>query len=142
MAIINSININQAQLAGNRVDNTSRPVVRQTDAGIKTNTPPSDPIPQQKHENSRLALGQRQSINASRNDAAVSIRTADKAMKTINSHIISMKKQLTIIVKNYPPFLTNDPDRVRALRSFSAFRKEIEALTIPPQNNGADKLFG
>jgi hypothetical protein len=46
-----------------------------------------------------------------------------------------MKEQLDIIVKHYPPFLSSSPDRIKALRSFSAFRREIDALTIPPQQS-------
>jgi hypothetical protein len=62
-------------------------------------------------------------------------------MKTIGDRITRMKSQLDIIVKHYPPFLTNSPDRIRALRNFSAFRKEIDALTLPPRDNGAVKLM-
>lgn len=135
MAIINTINTHQAQFSFNRVDTAADPVVRQTSAGKNIDTPQNDPVPLQKPEASRVALGQRQTINSSLNNAAVSIRTADRTMETIGKHISSMKSQLEIIVKNYPPFPPDSDERIRALRSYSAFRKEIDALTIPPPLN-------
>lgn len=141
MAIINTINTNQAQFSFNRVNTAADIEVRQASAGKNIDTPKNDPVPLQKSEGSRFALGQRQSINSSVNKAAMSIRTADRTMKTIGNHIGSMKSQLEIIVKHYPPFLTNSSERIRALRSFSAFRKEIDALTLPPLDEGAAKIM-
>lgn len=144
MAIINSININmnQVQFAVDRPDRTSTPVVRPTDAETKADAPKSDPLPpQQKLWDSHLALGQRQTSNSSLNEAAISVRTADKTMKTIGAHIKSMRSQLDIIVKHYPPFLSSSPDRIKALRSFSAFRREIDELSVPPADSGAAKIM-
>ena len=143
MATINSINMNQAPFVVNHADGTARPVVRQPGAGNMLTIPatPNEPLLQPKERSSHVALGQRQTINSSLNEAAVSVRTADRTMKTIGSRISSMRSQLDAIVKHYPPFLTTDPNRIRALRSFSAFRKEIEALTIPPGDIGAAKIM-
>ncbi|NTW65164.1 MAG: hypothetical protein HGB21_02450 [Nitrospirae bacterium] len=141
MAIINTISSNQAQFPFNRVDSVADPAIRQTNAGKDIGTPKNDPVPLQKHDGSRAALGERQTINASLNNAAMSIRTADRTMQTIGGHISSMRAQLDIIVKHYPPFLTTSPERVRALRSFSAFRREIDAMTLPPRNDGAAKIM-
>jgi hypothetical protein len=137
MAIITTtINMNQAQFAVNA------PVVRQKGATSSAAVPQApDPVPMQKHEVSRLVVGQRQSINSSLNGTAISIRTADRTMRTIGNHINSMRSQLDIIVKHYPPFLSTSPDRIKALRSFSAFRKEIDELTVPPLDNGAAKIM-
>lgn len=141
MAIIHTINASQAQFLFNRADTAADPVVRQASPGKNIDTPKSDPVTLQKTGGSRLALGQRQAISAFLNEAAISVRTADGTMKTIGTHIGGMKSQLEIIVKHYPPFLTTSPDRIRALRSYSAFRKEIDALTIPPRDNGAAKIM-
>jgi hypothetical protein len=142
MAIINNnIGMNQAQFSLNRTDTAAAPVVHQRSAGRSIDTPKNDTVRLNKFEGTHLALGQRQAINLSLNKAAISIRIADRTMKTIEKHVSSMKSQLDIIVKHYPPFLTNSPERIRALRSFSAFRKEIEALTLPPQENGAAKIM-
>jgi flagellin-like hook-associated protein FlgL len=141
MAIINTVNINQAQFTANRINTDGDPAIRQVSTGKNVDTPKNDSVTLQKPEGSHLALGQRQTFSSSLNKAAISIRTADMTMKTIGKHVDRMKSQLDIIVKHYPPFLSNDPLRIRALRTFSAFRKEIDALTVPPQDNGAAKIM-
>lgn len=142
MAIINNHrDMNLAPFSLNRAETAAAPVVRQRSAGKSIDTPKNDPVLLNTFERTHLALGQRQTINLSLNKAAMSIRIADRTMKTIGKHVSSMKSQLDTIVKHYPPFLTSSPERIRALRSFSAFRKEIEALTLPPQDNGAAKIM-
>jgi len=142
MAIINPINsMNQAPFAINRDDGTPGSAVRQTVADHKINTPPPNPLPQATLGNSHRALGQRQAINSSLNEAAISTKVADKTMKTIGARIGTMRSQLDVMIKHYPPFLSSNPDRIKVLRSFSAFRREIDALTIPPQNQGAAKIM-
>jgi len=42
------------------------------------------------------------------------------------------------IIKNYPPFLEGSKERVQMLKSFAALRREIDHLTIPPDDNGTE----
>lgn len=141
MAIIHSININSAQIAVNRGDSTSTPSVRQPASDVKSDSPKNASLSQSKLWDMHLALGQRQAVNLSLNKAAISVRTADKAMKTISTHIGSMKSQLSAIVKHYPPYLSSSPERIKALKAFNAFRREIEALTVPTQDRNAAKIM-
>jgi len=141
MEIINNINSSHTQLVINRADRSSDPLIRQTNGGDKAAISQDDTVIPTQHEISHHALGQRYAIDESLHRVAMSIRVADGTMKTIGDHIQSMRSQLDVMIKHYPPFLTGSPERIRALRSFSAFRKEIEALTIPPQDQGAAKIM-
>jgi len=69
--------------------------------------------------------------------AAGSISKADTAMKAIGGVLSEMKGQLEEIVKNYPPFPAGSSERVRMLKHFAALRREIESLTIPPDDKEA-----
>jgi hypothetical protein len=70
-------------------------------------------------------------------DAAGSISKADTAMNAIGGVLSEMKGQLEKIVKNYPPYPAGSSERVRMLKHFAALRKEIERLTIPPDDKEA-----
>lgn len=74
------------------------------------------------------------------NPLARSISIADKTIETIDSHIERMKAQLGSIVKNYPPFSPDSPERAQYLKSFIGLRREIEQLMIPP-DKGAERAM-
>jgi hypothetical protein len=131
MAIITTIQGNQPQFFEHRVNMGGDAEVRRARGGKNSAAPDDDIHNAHAHERSMVAFGQRQAINASLNKAAVSIRIADRTIKTIGAHITSMRSYLETIVKHYPPFLNDSPERIRALRNFSAFRREIDALTFP-----------
>jgi hypothetical protein len=38
------------------------------------------------------------------------------------------------IIKNYPPYPIDDPDRAKFLMSFNGLKREIEQMTIPPDS--------
>ena len=52
-----------------------------------------------------------------------------------------MKARLLRIVKNFPPFPPGSEERVKILRSFNLFRKQIDQLTIPPVVRDAMKIM-
>ncbi len=83
-----------------------------------------------------------QDVKARLSEVAASIRKADVTMDTIGRILAKMKSQLETIVKNYPPFPKDSSERVRMLESFAALKKEIEKLTIPPDDEGAAKIMG
>jgi len=72
---------------------------------------------------------------------AVSINVADTAIKTVNEYVEKMKAQLETIVKTYPPYPPGSAERVEILRSYSAFRKIIDQLTIPPPEDWTTKII-
>jgi len=82
----------------------------------------------------------RQSLNAKLNSIAKGIRTADRAMGQVASHIADIKAQLNTIVKHYPPFLAGSDERVEMERSFDAFKSLVDKLTLPPKDDDPLKV--
>jgi hypothetical protein len=85
----------------------------------------------------RLSSHRLDAIHSRLNDIAQRIRLADKTTATIETFIDKMKARLKTILKQYPPFPAGSEERVRLLRSFNAFRKQIDQLTIPPREDFA-----
>ena len=75
------------------------------------------------------------------NSAAATVRTADAVMQKIDNQIDQMKNQLMEHVKQYPPFDKASAERIRLLKQFVGFRKQIDQLTFPPDNYGAMKIM-
>jgi hypothetical protein len=82
-----------------------------------------------------------QSARSAFNTIAASVRRADRAMLEIEKKINQMKDRLGKHIKNFPPFLHNGEERVKLMRRFSSFRKQIDKLTFPPDNPGAAKIM-
>ncbi len=82
-----------------------------------------------------------QSFNATFNSVATNIHTADKAMGTMEKMIEKMSEKLETHVKNYPPFLPGSEERVRLLKSFQMFRKQIDKMTIPQEHKDAMRIM-
>jgi hypothetical protein len=57
----------------------------------------------------------------------------DRAMEAAITTINEMKKTLTSIIKDFPPYPVGSEERVHRLRDFAALRAMIERLTIPPE---------
>lgn len=94
-----------------------------------------------KIDRSKFPLSNRQASASSLNAVAHSIRIADQAMEEIGKHIQKMKNELKTHVKNYPPYPPGSEERAKILKAFSAFRKLIDELTIPPDDNSAAKIL-
>jgi hypothetical protein len=66
------------------------------------------------------------------NQAASVVRevgnTADKADQLLTK----MEESLGQVVKMYPPYPVDNPERVTLLNSFGGLRRQIDALTFPP----------
>ncbi|NTV95755.1 MAG: hypothetical protein HGA75_10100 [Thiobacillus sp.] len=73
----------------------------------------------------------------SERDAAIELgnraRTADTTFEHALELVKDMKTQLKAITKQFPPFATDSDERIRYLNEFSSLRKQVEALTFPPQ---------
>jgi hypothetical protein len=94
-----------------------------------------------KIDSSQFQFSRVQAARSSLNAVATSIRTADIAMDRIGKQIDDMKHKLQTHLKNYPPFLAGSEERVELLKSFSAFRRQIEQLTIPPDDSDAADIM-
>ncbi len=51
-----------------------------------------------------------------------------------------LRQQIGGLVKNYPPFPPGSEERMSYLRSISALRQQLEALTVPPAVEYAERL--
>lgn len=80
-------------------------------------------------------------IHSRLNNIAQSIRFVDRTTERIETFIDKMKARLKTILKQYPPFPPGSEERVRLLRSFNAFRKQIDQLTIPPREEFAKMVM-
>ena len=83
-------------------------------------------------EEGRNSQGRIQAQKAVQGEVAGRIRQAGALLDGVEEKINKMDEALTGIVKHYPPFPPGSKERVQHLESFSAFRKEIERLTFPP----------
>ncbi len=90
---------------------------------------------------SQQGLNQIESSISNLNAVASSIHVANSAMWEIETHLDKMKAQLGRIVKNYPPFPPDMEDRVKMLKSFTTLRRQIDQLTMPPNDSGATKIM-
>jgi hypothetical protein len=75
------------------------------------------------------------------NSVAATVRGADAVMQKIEIQIDQMKDQLLEHVKQYPPYDKASAERIRLLKQFIGFRKQIDQLTFPPDNYGAMKIM-
>ena len=101
------------------------------------NTPSESVAVNQTHYN----FTKLQAVNATFNALAANIRTADRAMDTVEKKINRMEGELRTHVKNFPPFLPGSEARIKLLKNFSLFRKQIDQLNIPPDSDYALEII-
>jgi hypothetical protein len=134
---INQVFSNREAMVGG-VDSTSRqtPETKKINRDIRARTAVSiDAVGKD------ASLNEQQSVNADVNNVARNIRVADQSMGKIEDLIQKMKDNLNGIVKQYPPFPPGSEERVRLLKNFNSFRKQIDQLTFPPKETGAMKIM-
>jgi len=73
---------------------------------------------------------------------AKQIREVDEAITQVSDNVHKMKSTLDGIIKVFPPYPKESSERVKALRQFSAFRKMIDQLTLPPPDDSPLKILG
>lgn len=66
------------------------------------------------------------------NQTALVLRDLGLALEESGQILGEMEKELTTIVKMYPPYPIDNPERISLLNSFGGLRKQIEDLTFPP----------
>ena len=72
---------------------------------------------------------------------AATVRGGDESMQKIDEQIEQMKDRLLDHIKHYPPFGQDSQERVKLMKLFISFRKQIDQLTIPADNFGAMKIM-
>lgn len=68
--------------------------------------------------------------------AAVIARAVEHADRLVQE----MQNTIVAMVKNYPPFPPGSEERLSYLRSISALRQQLEALTVPPEAEAASRI--
>ncbi len=110
-------------------------------SGQQTNGIKAETITSVKINDSLFEFSVSQSARSAINMVAASVRQTDLAMLEIEKQIDQMKARLIEHVKNFPPFLSGSEERVKLMKRFSAFRRQIDQLTIPPDNPGAAHIM-
>jgi hypothetical protein len=89
-----------------------------------------------------VAYGAIQSAQNHLSQLSKSIRVADQTMGRIEDFIDKMKQNLVTHLKNFPPFLQGSEERIELLKIFNSFRKQIDRLTFPPEDQLAGQIMG
>jgi hypothetical protein len=66
------------------------------------------------------------------NQVASTVRELDRTVDRAGDLLGAMQEDLAAIVKMYPPYPLDNPERVSLLNSFGGLRRQIDALTFPP----------
>lgn len=68
-----------------------------------------------------------------RAETAVQLRQFQTNVRAADELLAEIKEQLTHIVKQYPPFALDDPQRLAYLNAIAGLRKQLDALAFPPE---------
>jgi hypothetical protein len=79
-------------------------------------------------EHVRAQLAQDQRL-----DQAVEVRQSDQALAEAEGILGVAEDALGGIVKRYPPYGPNSPERIELLNQVTGLKKQIEALNFPPE---------
>ncbi len=82
---------------------------------------------------SQVAFGRLQAVNEYSNREALRIRTEERNAARVDQLVAEMKDTLYHVIKNYPPYPLDNPERAKFLMSFNGLKREIEQMTIPPE---------
>jgi hypothetical protein len=74
-----------------------------------------------------------------RAEAAVQLRQFQTSLQRADEVLTAIRKQLGRIVKQYPPFNLDDPQRIAYLNAIPGLRKQLDALTFPPERQQQDQ---
>lgn len=140
MSVIQNIGTEQALLVANRVAKASELSSQQARAVASG----SGNIIRQESvvrlSNEAVDIASLQEAKKSLNDTAKGIRIADQSMQQMNEYVERMKANLNAIIKQYPPFPPGSEERVSYLRSFNAFRRQIDQLSLVPEEKGLAEM--
>lgn len=113
--------------ASQRVVESVRPEVSDARIGAVANGEPNASFTQVGGLYAKL-LAHQDALNKS----ASAVREVGVTVEKASQLLSKMEEDLSAIVKMYPPYLVDNPERVSFLNNFGGLRKQIEALTFPP----------
>lgn len=70
------------------------------------------------------------------------LRYTNQALGAVQARLGEMHSALEGIVKLYPPYPVDSPERIALINKFGALRKQIDDLTYPPENKWLGRLIG
>jgi hypothetical protein len=76
-------------------------------------------------------VGRKEELNQSARDVRAANQTLDQA-----DEILQKIEQQVTMVKNYPPFPPGNEDRMNYIQGLTSLRKQMEAMAIPPVDDG------
>jgi len=78
------------------------------------------------------------------NQAASVVREVGNTVKEADQLLSKMEEDLVKVIKMYPPYPVDNPERISLLNSFGGLRRQIDALTFPPPNtlDAVGRLLG
>ena len=137
--IISKIAVNQSQTSGGTTVIDELPGKR-VNADNKAFLPKKGITGDGKSKSDISMESSSRQVKTELNDLARSIRSEGETLSKVNEFVERMKEHLGEIVKNYPPFPVDNPERMEMLKSFTALRKEIERMTFPPEEKHLPEL--
>lgn len=80
----------------------------------------------------RQAMGKINEHVEGRNTMAKTLQASVATLEQVAAALVPLKAELFKIIKNFPPFGIDSESRRDILRSYSAIRKEIDSMMVPP----------
>jgi hypothetical protein len=77
---------------------------------------------------------------AQRLDAAADLGEDDAQLAKVDEALAGMQTALEGIVKRYPPYGNGAPERIDLINQVTGLRKQLEALTFPPEAADAEEV--
>lgn len=83
-----------------------------------------------------------QASQDARFEDAARLRPNDKLLASAEEGLAAMKSGLEAVVKRYPPYPSNSPERLAVLNDVVGLRKQVEALLVPADPAKATEAGG
>lgn len=71
-------------------------------------------------------------MHAKLNQQAKGVRETNEAIDKATEQVDTMKSNLQVVIKNYPPFPVDSKERNDRLMGYTSLRKELLSLMVPP----------
>ncbi|MCX6139005.1 MAG: hypothetical protein NTV54_16115 [Ignavibacteriales bacterium] len=136
----NQISTNQILLNLSSLSDGFDKISSKLSTGKKINAAKEEPVAWTSVSKRDAKYNELTSVKESLGEVAASIHEADSTMGVINGVMDQMKSTLQQITKSFPPYPPGSEERIKLLKTFAAFRQQIEDLTFPP-DAGAKKIL-
>ncbi len=80
-------------------------------------------------------------LNTQFNQISESIGKVSRAMDQIEARMVKISDKLSAFRKIFPPYPPGSDERIKLFKAFSGLRKQIQQLTYPPEDPGAQAIM-